>query len=136
MLAGFRAEECAVVRATLDALGGHTIKVLPASADMLAGPVGAALSEPEVDWSAPRPPAWILGGAWGSQRTVLFSGACVCGRGCVWVLALWLRCEVTGLSHPLVHLTLSAWHAHQASPSRSRPRCWSCWRRRACLTSV
>lgn len=41
---------------------------------MLQGPLDLALATPEVDWSAPRPPEWILGGAWGSQRTIMFSG--------------------------------------------------------------
>jgi len=74
VLAGFRAEEYAVIRATLDSLGAHHVKVLPASNDMLNNSVDLALQEPEVDWSAPRPPEWILGGNWGSQRTILFSG--------------------------------------------------------------
>lgn len=41
---------------------------------MLQSPVAVALAEAEVDWSSPRPPEWIMGGAWGSQRTILFSG--------------------------------------------------------------
>jgi hypothetical protein len=77
ILAGFRAEEYAVVRATLDSLGAHQVKVLPASDDMLNNSLEAALTAPEVDWSAPRPPEWIRGGTWGSQRTVLFSGMCI-----------------------------------------------------------
>jgi hypothetical protein len=86
-MAGFRAEEYAVVRATLDSLGAHDVKVLPARNEMLSGSVALALQQQEIDWSAPRPPAWIAGGTWGSQRTILFSGArgaalCVCA-GCV-----------------------------------------------------
>jgi hypothetical protein len=69
-----------VVRATLDSLGAHQVKVLPASDDMLNNSLEAALTAPEVDWSAPRPPEWIRGGTWGSQRTVLFSGMCI-GQG-------------------------------------------------------
>jgi hypothetical protein len=76
ILAGFRAEEYAVVRATLDSLGAQQVKVLPASDDMLNNSLEAALEAQEVDWSAPRPPEWIMGGTWGSQRTVLFSGGC------------------------------------------------------------
>jgi hypothetical protein len=41
---------------------------------LLQAPLALALSEPEIDWAAPRPPDWIMGGAWGSQRTILFSG--------------------------------------------------------------
>jgi hypothetical protein len=37
-------------------------------------PLAVALAEPEIDWSAPRPPDWIMGGGWGSTRTILFSG--------------------------------------------------------------
>jgi hypothetical protein len=76
ILAGFRAEEYAVVRATLDSLGAHPVKVLAASDEMLYGSLDAALQEQEIDWSAPRPPEWIRGGTWGSQRTILFSGGC------------------------------------------------------------
>lgn len=76
VMAGFRAEEYAVVRATLDSLGGHDIKVLPTSNDMLSNSVEWALQQPEIDWTAPRPPEWVLGGTWGSQRTILFSGEC------------------------------------------------------------
>lgn len=63
------------MRATLDSLGAHQVKVVPASDDMLNDTLDFALATPEVDWSAPRPPEWIQGGGWGSQRTVLFSGA-------------------------------------------------------------
>lgn len=77
VLAGFRAEEYAVIRGTLDSLGAQQVKVLPASNDMLNNSVEMALQEPEIDWAAPRPPEWILGGTWGSQRTVLFSGMAV-----------------------------------------------------------
>jgi hypothetical protein len=73
-MAGFRAEEYAMARALLDSLGADRVKVLPATQSMLAGPVGAAVREPEADWSAPRPADWIQGGAWGSQRCILFSG--------------------------------------------------------------
>lgn len=86
ILAGFRAEEYAVIRASLDSLGAQQVKVLPASDDMLTDSVELALLTPEVDWSAPRPQEWIRGGTWGSQRTVLFSGgACGEGGGSVWV---------------------------------------------------
>lgn len=74
VMAGFRAEEYAMARALLDAAGARDVKVLPATAEMLHGTVGAAVAEPEVDWAAARAPDWIRGGAWGSQRCILFSG--------------------------------------------------------------
>lgn len=73
-MAGFRAEEYAMARAILDSVGASAVKVLPATDEMLAGPVSAAVRADELDWSAPRPADWIRGGAWGSQRVVLFSG--------------------------------------------------------------
>jgi hypothetical protein len=53
------------------------------------GPLDAALATPEIDWSAPRPDGWIMGGGWGSQRVVMFAGVqgecrmgpCVCWMG-------------------------------------------------------
>lgn len=74
VMAGFRAEEYAMARALLDAVGADSVKVLPATNEMLNGPVEAAIHEQEVDWGAPRPADWIRGGAWGSQRVILFSG--------------------------------------------------------------
>jgi hypothetical protein len=41
---------------------------------MLQGTVAGALATPEIDWTQPRPDGWLMGGGWGSQRTVLFSG--------------------------------------------------------------
>lgn len=58
----------------LDSVGGHDIRVLPCTQDMLYGTVDAAVWTPEIDWSQPRPGDWIMGGGWGSQRAVLFAG--------------------------------------------------------------
>lgn len=74
VMAGFRAEEYAMARHLLDAMGAHTVKVLPCTEAMLHGSLGEALAVPEVDWEQPRPPDWLLGGGWGSQRSMLFSG--------------------------------------------------------------
>jgi hypothetical protein len=74
VMAGFRAEEYVMVRVMLDTLGAHDVKVLPVLPAMLEGTVAAAAGAPEVDWGAPRPEEWVRGGAWGSQRAVLFSG--------------------------------------------------------------
>lgn len=61
-------------RALLDSLGGHDIKILPASEDMLANTVREAVRADEMDWGLPRPADWVRGGGWGAQRAVLFSG--------------------------------------------------------------
>jgi hypothetical protein len=50
------------------------VKVLPVSQEMLQLPLELAVQQEEIDWSSPRPPQWIMGGAWGSQRTLMFSG--------------------------------------------------------------
>ena len=63
-----------MARAILDSVGAPHVKVTPATEEMLQGPVAAAVRAPEPDWGAPRPADWIRGGAWGSQRAVLFSG--------------------------------------------------------------
>lgn len=63
-----------MARALLDSLGGAEIKVLPANEEMLSASVGEAVHAEEIDWSLPRPGDWIRGGAWGSQRVILFSG--------------------------------------------------------------
>eukprot|EP00775_Hariotina_reticulata_P003320 gene3320-3597_t len=73
LMAGFRAEEYAVARATLDSLDAHQVKVLPVSQEMLQLPLELAVQQQEIDWTSPRPPQWIMGGAWGSQRTLMFS---------------------------------------------------------------
>ena len=74
VLAGFKAEECAIIRCTLDAAGADAVKVLPCTKNTLYQTVNVALQEPEVDWSQPRPDHWGLGRDWGSQRVILFSG--------------------------------------------------------------
>ena len=58
----------------LDAVGGHEIKIVPVSEGMLHDTVDAALNQPEPDWESPRADDWTRGGAWGSQRTILFGG--------------------------------------------------------------
>lgn len=50
------------------------MQVVPVTERMLFESVDETIWAPEVDWSAPRPEAWIRGGGWGSQRVVLFSG--------------------------------------------------------------
>lgn len=62
------------VRAILDAAGGREVKVIPCDDAMLYEPMSRAVSLPEPDWEQPRPEGWTRGGAWGSQRTILFSG--------------------------------------------------------------
>ncbi len=62
------------VRAILDAAGGREVKVIPCDDAMLYEPLSRAVSLPEPNWEQPRPEGWTRGGAWGSQRTVLFSG--------------------------------------------------------------
>ncbi|GAX77278.1 hypothetical protein CEUSTIGMA_g4724.t1 [Chlamydomonas eustigma] len=74
VFAGFRPEEVAMARAILDSAGGNEIKVLMCTDEMLVGSVEAALWEEEVDWSQPRPQMWNQGRAWGSQKTLMFSG--------------------------------------------------------------
>lgn len=63
-----------MARATLDQVGGHGVKVLPSTQEMLHEPIDVVIHMPEVDWTQPRPEDWVQGGAWGSQRAVLFSG--------------------------------------------------------------
>jgi hypothetical protein len=74
LLAGMRAEELPKVRQLLDELGGHSVKVLPASREMLTERLRDALRSPEPDWGAPRPTDAAYGGGFGAARVVLFSG--------------------------------------------------------------
>lgn len=74
MLAGFKAEECAIIRCILDSAGSALVKVIPCTSDMLYLSVKTGMNEPEVDWSQPRPENWGRGREWGSQRVILFSG--------------------------------------------------------------
>ncbi|CAL8462278.1 g1809 [Coccomyxa elongata] len=74
VLAGFRAEELAMVRAILDSAGGHAVKVIPVKEELLYERMSTAIHLPEPDWGKARPVDWTRGGAWGSQRTILFSG--------------------------------------------------------------
>ena len=62
------------VRAILDAAGGREVKVIPCDDGMLYEPMSRAVSLAEPDWEQPRAEGWTRGGAWGSQRTILFSG--------------------------------------------------------------
>jgi len=62
------------VRAVLDAAGGKAVKVIPCNDAMLYEPMSTVVGLPEPDWEQPRPEGWTRGGAWGSQRTILFSG--------------------------------------------------------------
>lgn len=75
--AGFRLEEYAIIRCTLDAIGAPTLKLLIADEKLLYSDLATALTTPEIDWQSPRPPHWIQGGAWGSKRVILFSGLSV-----------------------------------------------------------
>ncbi|BDA46139.1 hypothetical protein COCOBI_08-2310 [Coccomyxa sp. Obi] len=74
VLAGFRAEELAMVRAILDSAGGQAVKVIPVKEELLYEKMSTAIHLPEPDWEKARPVDWTRGGAWGSQRTILFSG--------------------------------------------------------------
>ena len=74
LLAGFKAEESAIIRCILDTAGSAAVKVIPCTSDMLYLSVQHGLNEPEVDWSQPRPDSWGRGREWGSQRVILFSG--------------------------------------------------------------
>lgn len=64
----------------LDSAGGSVIKVLPVtSSDMLQKSVDEIIWSPEIDWSQPAEgnglgAATLLGGGWGQQRVVTFSG--------------------------------------------------------------
>ena len=62
------------VRAILDYAGGHDVKVIPCKEDMLFERMDVIIRLPEPDWASARPEGWTRGGAWGSQRTILFSG--------------------------------------------------------------
>ena len=62
------------VRAILDAAKAPEVKVIPCNEAMLYEAMSMAISLPEPDWEQPRPEDWTRGGAWGSQRTILFSG--------------------------------------------------------------
>lgn len=75
--AGFRLEEYAIIRCTLDAIGASQLKLLIAEEKLLHSNLDTALTMPEIDWQMPRPPDWIQGGAWGSKRVILFSGLSV-----------------------------------------------------------
>ena len=75
--AGFRLEEYAVIRCTLDAVGASHLKLLIAEEELLHSTLDTALAMDEIDWQQPRPPAWIQGGAWGTRRVILFSGLSV-----------------------------------------------------------
>jgi hypothetical protein len=62
------------VRAILDQAGGHDIKVIPCVEAMLHKPVEEILQTPEINWEDPRPADFTRGGAWGSNRVILFAG--------------------------------------------------------------
>eukprot|EP00892_Ulva_mutabilis_P009346 jgi/Ulvmu1/6784/UM030_0122.1 len=79
--AGFRLEEYAAIRCTLDAVGASHLKLLIADEELLHSNLDTALRMPEIDWQQPRPPDWIQGGAWGTRRVVLFSGLSVAQQG-------------------------------------------------------
>jgi hypothetical protein len=50
------------------------VKVIPVKDELLYEKMSTAIRLPEPDWEAARPEGWTRGGAWGSQRTILFSG--------------------------------------------------------------
>ncbi len=61
----------------LDAAGGHSVKLLPATQALLYASVDEALAADEPDWQTPREHLSVANdavGAWGTQRAVLFSG--------------------------------------------------------------
>lgn len=61
----------------LDQAGGQAVKVLPATRQMLYESVDEAIWADEQDWSVARTDLSVAMealGAWGTQRTVLFSG--------------------------------------------------------------
>lgn len=62
------------VRAILDSAGGHAVKVIPVKEELLYEKMSMAIHLSEPDWEKARPADWPRGGAWGSQRTILFSG--------------------------------------------------------------
>lgn len=62
------------MRVILDTAGGHEVKVIPCTEDLLQEPVERVLRLPEPQWDQPRPESWTRGGAWGSSRVILFSG--------------------------------------------------------------
>eukprot|EP00884_Botryococcus_braunii_P004215 jgi/Botrbrau1/13795/Bobra.0056s0045.2 len=74
VLAGFRVEELAMVRVILDTAGGYDIKVIPCTEELLHTSVEKVLRLPEPQWELPRPESWTRGGAWGSNRAILFAG--------------------------------------------------------------
>ena len=74
LLAGFRLEEYAIVRAMLDQVGAAHVKVVPCSQRLLYATQAEALAEPEPNWEGARQEEWMRGGAWGSKRVALFSG--------------------------------------------------------------
>jgi hypothetical protein len=152
-MAGFRAEEYAIARVLLDTLGAHRVKVLPATQPMLEGSVEAAVHADEVDWGAPRPEGWIMGGAWGSQRTILFSGLPLSaqvragdlegdGHVLCWCPVAYVGTEAGGVCglkevslvrafappSPPAHLI----HPNPTQPKPPRPLSSSCLRPRAC----
>ena len=149
VMAGFRAEEYAMTRALLDALGGAAIKVLPATEEMLAGTVGEAVRADEIDWALPRPADWVLGGAWGSQRAILFSGLPVAeqvrersegqvdGDECDGCVVFFARDRGGGAPNPMSNLstpiTSSSLPATLSTHQQRRPS-WSSWRPRGCRT--
>jgi hypothetical protein len=62
------------VRVILDSAGGHEIKVIPCTEELLHQSVESVLRLPEPQWELPRPDNWTRGGAWGSNRAILFAG--------------------------------------------------------------
>lgn len=70
----FRFGDAVQVRVILDTAGGHEVKVIPCTDDLLQEPVEKVLRQPEPQWELPRPDNWTRGGSWGSCRVILFSG--------------------------------------------------------------
>lgn len=61
------------VRANVDSIGGHSMKVIPCGGLTLHSRVCEAITAEEPDWERP----WggsVWRSAWGSQRTVFFAG--------------------------------------------------------------
>ncbi len=85
------------MRAILDMAGGQDVKVIPCKDDMLYERISLVLGLPEPDWDAARPADGPRGGAWGSQRTILFSG-----MKCARPPPLMLRLRLTGACRPLI----------------------------------
>lgn len=78
LCAGFRYEEVVQVRALLDSVGGHGIKVIPCPERVLRLSVEKALAVEEPEWDKPfqeqqQEPAF-RGGIWGLKRCLLLGG--------------------------------------------------------------